>query len=395
MTDQSPEQARIRKQLGNLTRRQCQILYWVCHGEEYEEIGKRLGYSYQLIQKEMTRVYRLLDLAGHSRAQKRYMLTSQICPIHETMVSDPEKDCQDRVIDAFETEPDPEVLEEVKEDEQRGLIPLKGLVHISQPEPSQPPKQKGRSTIMVPVPPSNARQNPLPWILVGVLATLLCVAAAAIVILITREPSTIAQNPPTTGPIAPTQATQAAPATTFLMPTSPVPTTTAQVVVATRVPIVVTPTVSPEEQDPAPGSIIAAGQGYTKNGVTLTLKNQIDLRSYYLGTPLFGFQMIIENRSGRQLIVLWKNASVHAKDDKGRSYERGAALGEENWRRDKQFTLDNGKSKIMQMNSSAMGDNDDDFAPFIGPIDSSAKYLIFTIDQMAGLSNLNWKYDLP
>ncbi|MBM3129732.1 MAG: hypothetical protein FJ009_14040 [Chloroflexi bacterium] len=170
-----------------------------------------------------------------------------------------------------------------------------------------------------------------------------------------------------------------------------IPTPKPNVIVVTPKPEIVTATTGTDQQNPPPGSIILAGQGYTRNGITITLRKSItiDVNKY------FGFDIIIENRSGQQLVVLWKNSFIHLRDDKGKVYFQ-RNQNESDWDRNKQFVIPNGETQQLSgqrfNRDSYTWDSTLDY--FNGTIDSATKYFIFTIDMLVGMTNMGWRYDI-
>jgi hypothetical protein len=59
----------------------------------------------------------------------------------------------------------------------------------------------------------------------------------------------------------------------------------------------------------------------------------------------------------------------------------------------KTFMLDPGETALLEAYGDS-GDRANIFGCFQEPISYDAKYLIITIDEIAGMSNLNWRYDL-
>ncbi len=180
-----------------------------------------------------------------------------------------------------------------------------------------------------------------------------------------------------------------------LLPTyTPYPTFTPPRAVVTQAPVIITATPSADQQNPLPSSTILAGQGYTRNGVTVTLRKSIEIRNFDGG--YFGFTLSIENRSGQQWVIVWRNSFIHLRDDKGRVYRQ---WNEDaiNWNKNKQFTISNSGTQQLVGTSGNVrfdydGDTQLDF--FQGTIDPSTKYFIFTLDQMAGMTNMSWRYDI-
>jgi len=159
--------AEIQAKLEKLTRRQCQILSMVCHSMTYVEIGKKMGFGVKLIQAEMTTVYRIFELTDLERDDKRGILINEVCPIHEVMVKDPDKDCRDRVIEPEPPPPDPRILAMVIRDAEAGLIPLNRALVASGPRGVTVP------TYPQPIETPPTTRPPISWLLVGCLGFLL------------------------------------------------------------------------------------------------------------------------------------------------------------------------------------------------------------------------------
>ena len=178
-----------------------------------------------------------------------------------------------------------------------------------------------------------------------------------------------------------------------LLPTyTPYPTFTPARTVLAPKPITVIPTLSTDQQNPPPGSIIPAGEGYTLNGVTVTI-----LKPFCFGSDNFGIQALIENNSSAQILVRWKDSYIHARDDKGKLF-RQIDQNASDWDQLKQFAISGGDKHTIRNYCTANMNYDywvvDIFDRFQGKIDSSAKYLVVAIDQMAGMTNMSWRYDL-
>ncbi len=203
-------------------------------------------------------------------------------------------------------------------------------------------------------------------------------------LVITSPPIILTQPEPTAAPATPTPSRTAAlstPAPTASQPTRPV-------VLATA-----TSAAPSSAQDPSPGSNIPAGRGYTKGGVTITLVRGLTVNQYG-----FSPSLSIKNDSGQQIAVSWKNSLVHIQDDKGSIY-RQLNESESQWDQNKLFTVSSGEVyRINDLNSTCSVNHWNFpicFSFFRGGIDPSASFLIVTIDQMAGMTNLTWRYDLP
>lgn len=165
---------------------------------------------------------------------------------------------------------------------------------------------------------------------------------------------------------------------------TPSPTPKANVIVVTPKPLIITATATNDQQSPLPGSIILAGQAYNKSGVSVALKKSLDING-----SLFSPRIIIENHSGQQLIARWSDSYLHVRDDKGRTYPQ-VGQGVSNWGAIEQREIAVGESFETQSGQPWPLST----SSFRGPIAPDAKYVIFTIDQIAGMTNLNWRYDL-
>ena len=166
-----------------------------------------------------------------------------------------------------------------------------------------------------------------------------------------------------------------------------VPTLPANVTVAPRAPLLITPMPSSDQQDPPPGSNIPAGSGYKKNDVMVTALGDIATR----GTTI-QIQIVIRNNSAKVLLVLWKNSYVHLRDDKGRVYRRYGE-GDPGIDENKQASVGVGNDfRINWPEEMWLGCCD--HYEFVGPIDPQAKYLVLTVDQIVGMTNLNWRFNI-
>lgn len=170
---------------------------------------------------------------------------------------------------------------------------------------------------------------------------------------------------------------------------TPYPTEAQPVTVVPRSPIVFTATPSADEQYPPAGSTIVTGQYFSKHGVTITVPNKLEI--YREGG--FGIDIIVINRGDQEIVVRWRNSFIHVKDDLNRAY-RQYSQDETGWNFDKQFNIPDGGGYEISPCYLCLGDFNDKTRNFLGSIDATAKYLIITIDQMAGMTNMNWRYNL-
>ena len=182
MDNFTPDFAFLERQLKELTQRQCEILYWVCRGMTYKEIARVISYGQDLVQAEMSQVYRTLGLSKFSRDDRRRLLVLTICPLHTKRISDPEHDCARQVIEIGEPKPDPEMLPLVKQDEQAGLIPL--------PLALQTTPSREIQTRFPPTNPTSASVSLLPWALALLFGFLFLVTLVVLVEFLVLLPQT-------------------------------------------------------------------------------------------------------------------------------------------------------------------------------------------------------------
>lgn len=167
-------------------------------------------------------------------------------------------------------------------------------------------------------------------------------------------------------------------------PYTSIPTPKPNVTVVTPRPITVVAAPSADQQNPLPGSILQVGQNYSKDGIVVGLKKSLDLYG-----SSFAPCIIISNQSGQQLIIRWKNSYIHAKDDKNKIYSPENQNASD-WDTVQQASLSDGdkyETNPYQPWSFHKG-------LFRGPIDPTAKYIVISIDQLAGMTNMNWRFDL-
>lgn len=174
----------------------------------------------------MTRIYKTVGLSGLSYNDKRRLLEEQVTPLHERMVSDPTTDCDNRVIEPVQPEPTREETEEVQADVQKGLIPYGALV------------VRGPTGLIGPL---VRRTDPRPWILVGVLGTLLVMTVGLLTWLINQpKPAPVVAF--VTGTPQPPLPTYTLPVTQTPRPTyTPYPPIAPNPGVATGIPFSVSP----------------------------------------------------------------------------------------------------------------------------------------------------------
>lgn len=412
----------ISRKLKALTPRQSQILYLVCTGLTYPQVAEKLFISQYTVQSDMTKVYKIFGMTDESMPKKRQRLGGEICPIHLQEFIPP-----DTAIDDSD-DPDPPGDKEIGEvilDAQEGLIPIRALMVVppvearreSPPPPPRPnaeaphgatppPRQSPveRIPIYDPMPPRNDGIRRLLLLAVG-LGTLLLFACLVIVFLLLNPRS----SPPTAA--ATSVATLIVKETVLVPITVPAPPGTVASVAGSEPTVALIgqlptqtspaptnlPTPKPEasptvadQQNPPPGSEIPAGQGYTKNGVTVTFDKKIDIAD----DNDIALRFTIKNSRTEQLVIRWRNSYLHLQDDQGRIFPQNSQDATD-WDDIKQFTIDGGRSADVLASHCCTYYNQQTRQDFFhGEIDPNAKYLIFTIDQIAGMQNLTWRLDL-
>lgn len=188
-------------------------------------------------------------------------------------------------------------------------------------------------------------------------------------------PTSIAQSPPTAAPTREPSSVR-----------EPSPTYT-RVAQPTQIP----PTPTSDKQNPPSGSVIVPGQAFSKSGIAVWTQKNLEIHRHPGGVQndSIGIPFYIANNSGEQYVIRWKNSLLHLKDDKGHEYQQwgdGAVL-----ERFKQINLPPGKTITISCYCDSCEDAYWSFAAVLTP---DVKYLIFTIDQIAGMTNLNWRYDV-
>lgn len=392
MSDQDiPSVEGARDDLRRLTGAECTVLYWLCKGLSVPEIAKKLTVTESAVRGPVTSIYRKFGFGEFSYDTRKYLLHKVYCPIHQQMVKDPERDCRrtrkprtespkgsdqrahredaeqppstgDEGADAGEesteeptTPPDPRILAIVKQDEEQGIIPLRRSIILRQ-----------QDLVPIELPGGEEQVNARPG-----LANLLPLLVAFLIgaVLIYAVMSGRSQQSGGTGaaPSAP-QSTQQQQPSGGARPS------------ATAVPAAIS-----SVQSPAPGSVIAAGQAFTRGGVTVAARRQLEIDSGFIGVSFD-----IQNGSSNQIIVRWKPSFFHLEDDQGRiyhqRYEESVALNQVF-----QFSL--APSAAQTISAWMNGYGDHSYGSWVGQIDPNAKYLIFRVDDIAGLTNLTWRFD--
>ncbi len=377
-----------RHDLGRLTGAECRVLYWLCKGLDPVQIAERMTCSESAVRSQLTGIYAKFELQKLPARNRFYLLDRVYCPLHEKLVKDPERDCRrtrkprtkspetsgqgarqgdaeappstgDEGADAGEesieeptTPADPRILALVKQDEELGIIPLNRSI-IVRPDypwvliPKEKPKQPWLTYLLL--------------VLVGVL-----IGAVLLYAIMSGRPV----PPPGPGP-----ATSTPQSNPQQQPSS-----------GARPSATAVPAALSNVQLPNPGSVIAAGQPFTRGGVTVTARRQL-----YISGLFIGVSFDVQNGSSDQIVVRWKPSFLHLEDDRGRVYHQryeDSAYFNQVY----QFSVAPGASQTIS--ASPQGYFDTSYAIWEGQIDPKVKYLIFRVDDFAGLSNLSWRFDM-
>ncbi len=109
------------------------------------------------------------------------------------------------------------------------------------------------------------------------------------------------------------------------------------------------------------------------------------------GGTLFVATIELFNGSDHDITVVWSDALMHAKDDRGKTFVQ---VNQDRyfWGKSMQETV--GIGRTAYFGTGGCNTPTPGCPLFDGSIDPDAKYLIFTLDKLAGMSNMNWRYDL-
>jgi len=388
----------VRAALRTLTVSECRVFYWAAKGVPRTQIADNLHVTPRTVYFHLNNSYRKLGLEGMDIHARERLIAREYWPVINALISDPETDCAKRqpaddiVVGPEEEEP----IKEVKEDAQCGLI-LSGGGPLVDP------------SIRI------VRERFIPrwvWFLLILFAVLAAGGiGAAITVWLTRpQPVAVAILTPTvttvpiSTPIPPTSTATSLPPTPTATPVPPTmtatpvpPTMTATPPPATPTSIPSTPTAHAEVRKTAPGCHISAGQGDVLGGVTVEIKQGLNIVTSG-DTKLCAPREVLENRSGHQIVVVWQNSFVHVQDDRGKKYLQWRR-NDTNFDKIKQFALSDGSTQLIDGYIGGIFSpgptSDTNFAYFEGGIDPSAKYLVITIDKMVGMRTLTWRFDLP
>ncbi len=150
-----------------------------------------------------------------------------------------------------------------------------------------------------------------------------------------------------------------------------------------------------KEQNPAPGEIVQAGQAISKAGISVTMGEDIGI-----DRDLFGFSFTIKNSRADNYVIRYKSSYFRVTDDLDNQYTYHIQWGgcgdtEEALDLVKQSLISSKQVLTIEPTSCGWSGVTAETIPFFkGSIDPDAKFLIVTVDKLAGMENLKWRHDL-
>ncbi len=381
-----------------LNPQECAVLFHLCHNASNEKIAEDLAISPSQFYKVYDSICDKLGVHDLSRSQRRMVIGRDYCPAFlekaesaQTAWHDIRRDrAQSRSGGAVGGETRKEAGGQAHADSSAQSAPGQkdsgsteqngqsgGWPGDSNPagqRAQEPAGQPGTSDTSPDL--SALPRNGLPgWLLPVVLLVTVVLVGVGVTIgmLLGRGPSTVPPLAPTSAPGTSAYTPSPTPAPVYASP-------------RTSTPISVAPTAS-DTQNPAPGTIIPAGQAFARAGVTVVASRDLNILWGQAGP-----RVKIYNGSGGPIVVRWQPSALHLVDDTSTEYHQ---LYEDTagYHQVFQFSMPAGATQMLTASGTGFFDNA--YAYFKGPIAMKAKYVILRIDQIAGLSDLRWRYDLP
>jgi hypothetical protein len=408
--------------LRDLTITECQVLYWFCQGLTPPQIAEKLFMSPRSVFGHMENIYPTLCIDDLQRSQRYHALNRLYCPLLEERVADPETDCEklSKRRRGRRRKPKGNVALTIWRDVQAGLIPLQRETDSMVPLPEWDEDSEWPSIIEV-LPAQRPRWRDPLLLLLGALtgAALLIVGLRVTGIWpagrgeppVPTQVAELTERPATGQTVGPAPSSTPSPQPTHtphpthipltpepthtlypVQPTyTPLPTFTSYIIIETPAPTIVVPTPRPDQQDPPPGSMVYGGQAFTKGSVSVVAE-----REAAIGEEGIEIEFQVHNGTNRQIVVDWTPSAIRLRDNTGHVYhQKDGDTGE--CLAFYQFALAAGKSYKIEgwhFCGSEIDWNTSTYTPFVGPISAEAEYLIFHVDEFAGLTDLNWRYDI-
>lgn len=178
---------------------------------------------------------------------------------------------------------------------------------------------------------------------------------------------------------------------TVIAPTpTPYPTYTPYPIPISSSKVTQTPT-GTDEQSPPPGEIVPAGQTISKAGMSVTMEKDIKVDG-----DLFGFSFTIKNSRADDYVIRYRSSQFKVVDDLDGQYALCACgYSQESLDVVKQFLIGSKQDFVIGPTRYVWsGVTDTSVAFFQGGVNPDATFLIVTIDKLAGMEDLKWRYDL-
>ncbi|MBN2005782.1 MAG: hypothetical protein JXA21_20665 [Anaerolineae bacterium] len=134
------------------------------------------------------------------------------------------------------------------------------------------------------------------------------------------------------------------------------------------------------EQNPSPGTILSLGEGFSANGVSLTLTD------YSIGSSDINLKFVVKNGSNGRMLIRFQNSYFEVHDDLGNQYEHDVGCLQDT----KQRQFEPGDTVTLYDAGGCFFEGIDDFE---GVIDQNASYLIVKVSQFMDLQDMQWRID--
>ena len=374
----------IREGLAKLTKERAEILYWIFQGKKTNWIADNVlqrtqhDYGYHI-----TEIYETLGYPRDKKTHwtiKRERLIREVYPIFSELVKD-EKDLEKWLVIRYE------YAKSIPPKEQSS-IPEEPEIFIKDEIPASGQNQQSRTQQ------PRQPQRKTSWTLIllgfgaGALLSCLFIGVVFSIFFSNRPanplpPLTEATEMPTeqAQPVVVSNPTNTVSFTPTFTPTQK-PTSTE------------TPTPYPTEtqlpvfedvQNPPPGTVLKVNEGFSRNGIIVSLDDYLYVYESYGGIDIISIQFYVTNLRDSTYILRYQYNIFHLYDDKGKEYKHEVKesmdfVANRNINRNDRY-----KYQFCYLNCQSW---------FLGTIDPSVKYLIFVIDEIAGMKDLRWMINL-
>lgn len=134
-------------------------------------------------------------------------------------------------------------------------------------------------------------------------------------------------------------------------------------------------------------SALRIGEVWIGEKVDIVVKTPIHLEEYFRNS--WAFPIELRNKLEEELVVTYDASSFHARDDLWNEYPLS------DWTRQTEGSFVLKGHETVTLIPDIYAYKNKQIPLFQGPIDPKAKYLLITIERLAGEENLIWRYDLP